>query len=72
MWKCKNKDCGRVFPVLGRISVEKRGPNFASLDAVRTIVEKPCCPFCESLEFEWVEGPGAAKPATFTGKETES
>lgn len=53
MWKCKNPKCERTFPVLARISVEKRGPPTFSLDApTRVIVDKPCCPFCESLEFE--------------------
>jgi len=52
MWKCKN--CGRIFHVLARISIEKLPPS-SSFDARRVIVEKPCCPFCESIEFEEVE-----------------
>jgi hypothetical protein len=24
-------------------------------DVTRTIIEKPCCPFCESIEFEEVK-----------------
>lgn len=52
MWKCKS--CGRKFPLPARISIEKR-PSFGSPDVSRIIVEKPCCPFCESIEFEEVE-----------------
>ena len=59
MWKCKNKDCSRVFPVLARISVEKRCTTFSCPDVLRVIVEKPCCPFCESLEFEEVKEIGS-------------
>jgi len=56
MWKCKNPECLKTFPVLARISIEKRPPPSFSLDApTRVIVEKPCCPFCEWLEFELVQ-----------------
>jgi len=57
MWKCKNPECGRTFPMLGRISTEKRMPpaGFSPSGPDRTIVEKPCCPFCESLEFEEIK-----------------
>jgi hypothetical protein len=42
--------------MLARISVEKRPPPTFSLDMPsRVIVEKPCCPFCESIEFEEVK-----------------
>jgi len=52
-WKCKNPNCGRTFSVLARISIEKRSPPSFSPDMPsRIIVEKPCCPFCESIEFE--------------------
>lgn len=52
MWKCKNSQCGRTFHVLGRISVEKRPLGFGTPEVTRVIVDKPCCPFCEGLEFE--------------------
>jgi len=56
MWKCKNPTCNRTFSMLARISVEKRPPPTFSLDMPsRVIVEKPCCPFCESIEFEEVK-----------------
>ena len=56
MWKCKNPGCSRTFSMLGRISIEKRPPPTFSLDMPsRVIVEKPCCPFCESIEFEEVK-----------------
>ena len=55
MWKCKN--CGKTFPVLARISVEKRPPPGGPLDVTRVMVDKPCCPFCESIEFEEVKEP---------------
>jgi ribosomal protein L37AE/L43A len=52
MWKCK--ECGRTFPIPARISFEKAPPP-GSFDVKRVIVEKACCPFCESIEFEEVE-----------------
>jgi len=53
MWKCNNPNCSRTFHVLGRISTEKRPPPNFSLDLpTRVIVDKTCCPFCESIEFE--------------------
>jgi len=56
MWKCKNPNCERTFPVLARISVEKRRPPSFSPDApTRVVIDKPCCPFCESLEFEEIK-----------------
>jgi hypothetical protein len=50
----KCKDCGAIFPIAGRISTEKRAAGFLP-DTVRTIVEKPCCPFCESINIEEVK-----------------
>jgi hypothetical protein len=56
MWKCKNPECGRTFPILARISTEKRPPPSFSPDLpTRVIVEKACCPFCECVEFEAVK-----------------
>jgi len=56
MWKCKNPDCQRTFLLPARISVEKRSPpSFSPDQPVRVIVEKHCCPFCESIEFEEVK-----------------
>jgi hypothetical protein len=53
MWKCKNPNCNKLFPMLARISIEKRPPPSFTPDVPsRVIVEKPCCPFCESIEFE--------------------
>ena len=55
MWKCKT--CGKTFPLPARISCERTSPNpfTISTQATRIIVEKPCCPFCESIEFEEVK-----------------
>lgn len=54
-WKCKNPNCEKLFHVLGRISIEKRALGFGNPEVLRVIVEKPCCPFCESVEFELVK-----------------
>jgi len=51
-FKCKNPECGKTFPLPGRISEEKRPASGFIPDVTRRIVEKPCCPFCESIEFE--------------------
>ena len=53
MWKCKNLDCKKTFPVYARISLEKKLGNY-EMEYQRVIVEKPCCPHCESIEFEEV------------------
>jgi len=54
MWKC-NK-CGRTFPLTARVSVERRPSTVACTpDITRVVVEKSCCPFCESIEFEEVK-----------------
>ena len=49
--KCMNPECGKIFLVPARISIEKRSVAFTP-DIIRIIVEKPCCPFCEGIEFE--------------------
>ena len=51
--KCKNPGCGRTFLLPGRISTERKQLDF-TVNAVRVIVEKLCCPFCEGIEFEEV------------------
>jgi len=56
-WKCLNKECGRVFEVLGRISIEKKPLPVSrgwTEEVTRIISESPCCPHCQSLEFELV------------------
>ena len=52
MWKCKNPECGRTFPLVARISSENRSIGRLPYSEIRVIVDKPCCPFCESIEFE--------------------
>ena len=52
-FKCLNPSCGRIFILPGRISTERKAISFAP-EVLRIIVEKPCCPFCEGLEFEEV------------------
>ncbi len=54
LWRCKNSDCKRTFQLYARISLEKKLTNY-EMDYQRVIVEKPCCPFCESIEFEEVK-----------------
>jgi len=51
-FKCKNPECGKTFPLPGRISEEKRPASGFIPDVTRRIVEKPCCPFCECIEIE--------------------
>jgi len=48
----KCKACGKTFPIAARISVEKRPLGFGTPEITRVIIEKHCCPFCESLEIE--------------------
>jgi transposase-like protein len=54
VFKCKN--CGKTFLLPARISVEKRPLGFSNPEVSRVIIEKPCCPFCECIEIEEVEG----------------
>jgi len=54
MWKCKNTECGKIFHISAKISIEKKPTSFTA-ENTRTIVEKACCPFCESIDFELVE-----------------
>jgi hypothetical protein len=51
VFKCKSPECSRTFLIPARISIEKKPREFTS-DAVRIVVDKPCCPFCECIEFE--------------------
>lgn len=53
-WKCKNPECGRTFYLTARITIERK-PAYGSMDITRILVDKPCCPFCESIEFEEVK-----------------
>jgi len=52
-FKCSSASCGKTFLLPGRITVERKPKEFYS-ETQRTVVEKPCCPFCEGLEFEEV------------------
>ncbi len=49
-FKCSNKDCGKIFLLPAKIVTERKSKDFYS-ETLRTVVEKPCCPFCEGLEF---------------------
>lgn len=51
-WKCRS--CGKTFELSARISFEKATVEF-NPQIKRVIVEKPCCPFCESIEFDEVK-----------------
>jgi hypothetical protein len=48
-WRCKNPGCLKIFHLSGRI-LSKPPPQGWVADVVS--VEKPCCPFCQSLDFE--------------------
>lgn len=50
--KCKS--CGKTFPLAARISTEKN-PSGHDFSSRRVIIEKPCCPFCESIDLEACE-----------------
>ena len=50
-FKCKNLECARTFLLPARISMERKPMDF-TCNATRIIVEKPCCPFCECIDFE--------------------
>jgi len=54
-YKCRN--CGRNFDVLGwKKQISYYYPsNWQYPEGTSTIVKKPCCPLCESLEIEEVE-----------------
>ena len=54
MWQCLNPDCKKIFQVLGRVSKRKRPPQDVGYDVTEIITDSPCCPFCQSLEFEEV------------------
>ena len=54
-WKCKNKDCGKTFEIAARLTIrENLGQDFPS-SRKEKILEKACCPFCESIDFEAVK-----------------
>jgi hypothetical protein len=59
-WKCKNVNCGKTFPMLARISTEKKQPY--GMESIRVVVERFCCPYCESTEFEEVKEPSLQGP----------
>jgi hypothetical protein len=63
-WKCKNPECQKTFHLTGRITTEFRPdyPPKTDLGTVtRVIIESPCCPHCQSLNFEEVKDPDGAK-----------
>jgi len=47
-FKCSSEKCGKVFLLPAKLMVERKPADFT---VVRVVVEKPCCPFCEGLEF---------------------
>ena len=56
MLKCKNPECLKTFPIAARISEEQgTPPSFAIGKPTRKIVEKACCPYCESPDIEEVK-----------------
>jgi len=57
MWKCKNPECGKTFPIPARKSEERKPLPTRGFTAeiTRVIVERACCPYCEALEIEEVK-----------------
>jgi hypothetical protein len=52
MFKCLNPECGREFPILGRLDeelIQMRNTPFAP---GKRILSSPACPFCGSKEWE--------------------
>jgi len=49
--KCLSEKCGKTFLLPAKLMVERKPADFT---VSRVVVEKPCCPFCEGLEFEEV------------------
>lgn len=56
MWKCKNPDCGKTFPLYAR-KTEERRPKTPYTDVTRVLIDRAVCPFCESFEIEEVKEP---------------
>lgn len=56
-FKCSSSQCGKTFLIPGKVMTERKPANTGSFysEIVRVMVEKPCCPFCEGLEFEEAE-----------------
>ena len=54
--RCLSEKCGKTFLLPAKLMVERKPAGFNSSysEVVRTVVEKPCCPYCEGLEFEEV------------------
>lgn len=48
-WKCKGKDCGKIFYIPARISTKTPEVPYG---AKGQVIEKSCCPHCESIDFE--------------------
>jgi len=53
-WKCKNEKCLKTFEVLARITTREQTQDYASTKTEK-IVEKACCPYCLSIDFEEVK-----------------
>lgn len=59
-WKCLNPKCGREFPLAARISEERKpAPQHQGFlpdgTVTRIVIDRYCCPFCESIEFKEIE-----------------
>jgi len=54
MLKCKV--CGKTFLIAARKSEEQRPPPTRSFtETTRVLIERACCPYCESIEIEEVK-----------------
>lgn len=54
-WKCKKKDCGKTFEIPARLTIRENVPQQFPSPKKEKIIEKACCPFCESIDFEAVK-----------------
>jgi len=50
LYRCKNKDCKKTFPIPARITSKPLG-QFTS----NTLIEKVCCPHCLCIDIEEVK-----------------
>lgn len=57
MWKCKNPQCGRTFPLYARKTEERKPTAEFYKEVTRVLIDRAVCPFCESFEIEEVKEP---------------
>jgi hypothetical protein len=57
MWKCKNPECGKTFPIPARKTEERHPMPGDNPNVTRTMLDKAVCPHCESPNIEEVRNP---------------